>query len=194
MSATRRHIVWLNGAFGAGKTTAARILAAEIPGAVIVDPEEIGTLLRPVLQPVAPVRDFQEWPAWRQLVAVTLNAVLRELAEGGPSLVIVPQTVIVEEYWSEIISDLDPSVRLTPVALHIDSDEHRRRATDDTEEPGALRWRLGRFASFREAEWIRREFIGIDVSTLSRDATVAAIRASAYLSAADRRSSTPPMI
>lgn len=194
MSATRRHIVWLNGAFGAGKTTAARILAAEIPGAVIVDPEEIGTLLRPVLQPVAPVRDFQEWPAWRQLVAATLNAVLRELAEGGPSLVIVPQTVIVEEYWSEIISGLDPSARLTPVALHIDSDEHRRRATDDTEEPGALWWRLGRFASFREAEWIRREFIGIDVSTLSRDATVAAIRASAYLSAADRRSSTPPMI
>lgn len=176
MSATGRHIVWINGAFGAGKTTAARILADEIPGAVIVDPEEIGALLRPVLQPVSPVRDFQEWPAWRQLVAATLNAVLRELPEGGPSLVIVPQTVLVEEYWSEIISDLDPSVRLTPVVLHVGPEEHRRRATDDTEEPGALRWRLSRFKSFREAGWIRREFIGVDVSDLSRDATVAAIR------------------
>lgn len=176
MSATGRHIIWLNGAFGAGKTTAAQILADEIPGSVIVDPEEVGALLRPVLQPVAPVRDFQEWPAWRQLVAATLNAVLRELPEDGPSLIIVPQTVFVEEYWSEIISDLDPSVRLTPVALHVDPEEHRRRATDDTEEPGALRWRLSRFASFREAGWIRREFIGVDVSELSRDGTVAAIR------------------
>lgn len=47
-------------AFGSGKTTAAKLLAQKVPGAVIVDPEEIGALLRPVLQPVVPVQDFQE--------------------------------------------------------------------------------------------------------------------------------------
>lgn len=120
MQQTQPHIIWINGAFGSGKTTAAKLLAQKVPGVVIVDPEEIGTLLRPVLQPVVPVRDFQEWPAWRQLVAATLNAVHRELPEGSPITIVVPQTVTVEDYWSEIASGLDPSVRLTPVALSID--------------------------------------------------------------------------
>lgn len=181
MQRRRNHIIWINGAFGSGKTTAARLLADEIPGAVVVDPEEVGALLRPVLQPVAPVRDFQDWSAWRRLVAATLNAVLGEFPEGRDSVVVVPQTVTVKEYWSELVSELDPSIVLTLVALHVDPEEHCRRATDDTEEPGALRWRLSRFPAFQEAEWIRGTFTGIDVSTLSREETVAAIRSVAVL-------------
>ncbi|MEJ6550320.1 AAA family ATPase [Corynebacterium sp. USCH3] len=190
MHPQRNHVIWLNGAFGTGKTTAARLLAEQTPGAVIVDPEEVGALLRPVLQPVAPVRDFQEWPAWRHLVAATLNAVLRELPDDGPSLVIVPQTITVEEYWSEIMTGLDPTVHLTPVALHIDPGEHRRRVVDDTEEPDAHRWRLSRFPDFREAEWIRSEFTGVDVSGLSRDETVAAVRVASQV-ASEPRSTRP---
>ncbi|MEY8566541.1 AAA family ATPase [Corynebacteriaceae bacterium 7-707] len=177
MQRRKNHIIWINGAFGAGKTTAANLLADEIPGAVVVDPEEVGALLRPILQPVAPVRDFQEWSAWRRLVAATLNSVLRELPEAPESVVIVPQTVTVEEYWSEIVSELDPTAFLTPVALHVDPEEHCRRATDDTEESGALRWRLSRFPAFRDADWIRREFESIDVSELTRKETVARILA-----------------
>ena len=147
---------------------------------VIVDPEEVGALLRPVLQPVVPVHDFQEWPAWRKLVATTLNAVLRELPEGSPVTIVVPQTVMVEDYWSEITSDLDPSVRLTPVVLNIDPVEHRRRAEEDTEESGALRWRLNKFPVFQQAAWLRRAFTNIDVSSLTQEQTVAAIRAVAF--------------
>ena len=54
-----RRVLWINGAFGAGKTTTARLIRTRVPGSVIVDPEEIGSMLRPVLQPVAPVRDFR---------------------------------------------------------------------------------------------------------------------------------------
>ena len=177
MQQTQPHVIWINGAFGSGKTTAAKLLAQKVPGAVIVDPEEIGALLRPVLQPVVPVHDFQEWPAWRKLVSSTLNAVLRELPEDGPKTIVVPQTVTVEDYWSEITSDLDPSIRLTPVVLNIDTAEHRRRVEEDTEEPDALRWRLNNFPVFQQAAWLRRAFADIDVSSLTQEQTVAVIRA-----------------
>ena len=48
-------------------------------------------------------------------MAATLNAVHRELPEDSPMIIVVPQTVTVEGYWSEITSGLDPSIRLTPV-------------------------------------------------------------------------------
>ncbi|UTT51164.1 AAA family ATPase [Rhodococcus gordoniae] len=170
-----RRIVWINGAFGAGKTTAARLLAHAIPGAVIVDPEAVGALLRPVLQPVAAVRDFQMWSAWRTLVAATLNAVVHELPDDGPQLVIVPQTITDESYWTQIRAALDPRVDVTGVALYVDSVEHRRRVTEDAEEQDALRWRLGHFDHFNTAEWIRTAFTSIDTSTLTPEAVAAAV-------------------
>ena len=42
-------IVWLNGAFGAGKTTAARELMDLLPGSTLCDPELIGVGLRHML-------------------------------------------------------------------------------------------------------------------------------------------------
>lgn len=180
MQQTQPHVIWINGTFGSGKTTAAKLLAQKVPGAVIVDPEEIGALLMPVLQPVVPVQDFQEWPAWRKLVASTLNAILRELPEDSPMSIVVPQTVTVEDYWSEITSDFDPSIRLTPVVLNIDPVEHRRRAEEDTEEPNALQWRLNNFPVFQQSAWLQRAFTDIDVSSLTQEQTVAAIRAVAF--------------
>ena len=46
-------VIWLNGAFGVGKTTVARALAAELPDALVVDPEDIGRMLRKVVPPAA---------------------------------------------------------------------------------------------------------------------------------------------
>ncbi|KAA9394563.1 ATP-binding protein [Kocuria coralli] len=163
----RGHVVWINGAFGAGKTTVARRLAQAVPGAVIVDPEEVGSILRQALQPVSPVHDFQEWAAWRELVAATLNAVVHQLPETGPRMVIVPQTITDEAYWSQITASLDPEFQVTAIALHVDRDEHRRRVLEDTDEPGALRWRLGKFEHFREATWVRAAFTGIETSALT---------------------------
>jgi hypothetical protein len=171
----RDRVVWINGAFGAGKTTTARLLAQSVPGSVLIDPEEVGSMLRPVLQPVTPVRDFQEWNAWRELVAATLNAVMRELPEDGPRLAIVPQTITNEAYWSQITAALDPAIELLPIALHVSPDEHRRRATEDSEEPDALQWRLRRFEGFRDADWIRMAFAGIDTSQLSPTAAASAV-------------------
>lgn len=113
-------------------------------------------------------------------MASTLNAILRELPEDSPMIIVVPQTVTVEDYWSEITSDFDPSIRLTPVVLNIDPVKHRRRAEEDTEEPNALQWRLNNFPVFQQSAWLQRAFTDIDVSSLTQEQTVAAIRAVAF--------------
>jgi hypothetical protein len=51
-------IVWLNGAFGAGKTATGAELQPLVPGARLFDPETVGYMLRPNLAD-HPVRDFQ---------------------------------------------------------------------------------------------------------------------------------------
>jgi adenylylsulfate kinase-like enzyme len=50
-------IVWLNGTFGAGKTTTAPEVVTRLPEARIFDPEHVGFLLRQVLP--EPPGDFQ---------------------------------------------------------------------------------------------------------------------------------------
>lgn len=160
------HVLWINGAFGAGKTTTANLLTQSIPGSVLLDTEEIGSLLRPVLQPVAPVLDFQEWSAWRVLVATTLNAVVDELPTTGPRLVIVPQTITNQVYWSQIKAGLRPEIDVVTVALRVTQQEHLRRAREDVEEPDALRWRLNRFDDFHAAEWLHTEFSTIETTAL----------------------------
>ncbi|MEW2546658.1 hypothetical protein AB0910_12900 [Streptomyces sp. NPDC047002] len=39
-------IIWVNGPFGGGKTTTARLLHRQLPTSLITDPEEIGFVLR----------------------------------------------------------------------------------------------------------------------------------------------------
>lgn len=57
-----RVIIWLNGAFGAGKTTTCSHLVRLVPGAHVFDTEQVGFMLGHVLHEAVPVRDFQEWP------------------------------------------------------------------------------------------------------------------------------------
>lgn len=63
-------IVWLNGAFGAGKSTVAVALRELTPGARLFDPEYVGFLLRRFV-PI-PTGDFQDLPLWRELVVAHL--------------------------------------------------------------------------------------------------------------------------
>ena len=66
-------IIWLNGAFGAGKTTAAQETLDLLPGSALFDPELVGSGLRTMLpkERLAQVDDFQDLPSWRRLVVDT---------------------------------------------------------------------------------------------------------------------------
>ncbi|MFI9787507.1 NUDIX domain-containing protein [Kitasatospora sp. NPDC051984] len=97
-------IVWVNGAFGAGKTTACRELTGLLPGSVLFEPDTVGALLRATLPPgrLAEVTDPQELPAWRRLVAETAAA----LAEEATGPVLVPMTLLRQEHRDEIFGSL----------------------------------------------------------------------------------------
>ena len=62
----------LNGAFGIGKTTVATLLAREVPGARIYNPEQIGYVLRRlpgvVFGPAGKPDDYQDMALWRWLI------------------------------------------------------------------------------------------------------------------------------
>lgn len=78
---------------------------------------------------------------------------------------------------NDIVGD---GLQLVDLQHPLDLVEHRRRAEEDTEEPDALRWRLNNFPVFQQAAWLRRAFTDIDVSSLTQEQTVAAIRAVAF--------------
>jgi 8-oxo-dGTP pyrophosphatase MutT (NUDIX family)/predicted kinase len=97
-------IVWINGAFGAGKTTTARELIELIPNSTLFDPEDIGAAVVRLLPPkhLAEVGDFQDLPIWRRLVIDTAAALHAEL--GGT--LVVPMTLLRQEYRDEIFGAL----------------------------------------------------------------------------------------
>ena len=55
-------IIWINGAFGAGKTQTAYELHRRLPGSWVYDPEETGFLLRKTLPSALRLDDFQDYP------------------------------------------------------------------------------------------------------------------------------------
>jgi hypothetical protein len=61
-------IIWINGAFAAGKTTLAEELERRLPDAMPFDPEYVGYILIKWVPP-ADSGDFQDIPLWRRLVA-----------------------------------------------------------------------------------------------------------------------------
>jgi 8-oxo-dGTP pyrophosphatase MutT (NUDIX family)/predicted kinase len=97
-------VVWINGAFGAGKTTTARELIDLIPNSTLFDPELIAGALTQLLpaKRLAEVSDVQDLPVWRRLMIDTAAALLAEL--GGT--LVVPMTLLRQEYRDEIFGGL----------------------------------------------------------------------------------------
>jgi predicted kinase len=92
-------IIWLNGGFGAGKTTLAEELHRRIPGAIVYDPEDVGLMLWKWLEPND---DFQDLPSWRELVVATALSLRRHHADT----LIVPMSLIRDAYRAEILRAL----------------------------------------------------------------------------------------
>ena len=97
-------LLWINGAFGSGKTTAAYELKARYPHLHVLDPEEIGFTQRRLLPPDLRGGDFQDQPLWRAWVYDLL-----EVASRSSHPVIVPMTLVNPEYFSQIVERLRSS-------------------------------------------------------------------------------------
>ncbi len=105
-------ILFINGAFGVGKTTVAQALAACLPNSLLFDPEEVGFFLRRIVHPVEQPTDFQDLALWRMLTVHTAQA-LR--AVYGRDL-IVPMTIWQPAYFAEVVGGLRA---LEPACYHI---------------------------------------------------------------------------
>jgi len=95
-------IVWINGAFGAGKTTTAFELHRRIPSSFVYDPENVGYFIRKNAPEQFSKGDFQDIPLWRQMNYEMLAMLLRQY----DGIIIVPMTVVNKEYHDEIIGKL----------------------------------------------------------------------------------------
>jgi hypothetical protein len=114
-------IIWINGGFGAGKTTLAEELHRRLPGALVYDPEDVGLMLWKWMPPNG---DFQHLPSWRELVVATTLSLRRHHAET----LIVPMSLIRDTYRAEILSGLaDAGEEVLHVFLEADASALRKR-------------------------------------------------------------------
>ena len=114
-------IIWLNGGFGAGKTTLAEELRRRLPDAVMYDPEEVGLMLWKWLPRNG---DFQHLPSWRELVIATAVSLRRHHADT----LIVPMSLIRDAYRDEILGGLaDAGEQVLHVFLELDAEVLRAR-------------------------------------------------------------------
>lgn len=95
-------VIWLNGAFGAGKTQTAYELHRRLPDSFVYDPENAGYFMRANLPEVCKGIDFQDYPMWRSVN----YEMLRYICQSYAGVVIVPMTLTNRTYYDEIIGAL----------------------------------------------------------------------------------------
>lgn len=59
-------IVWINGAFGSGKTTVSKKLQNSLENSTIFDPELVGGAISHLMPQNLKLNDFQDYPEWRE--------------------------------------------------------------------------------------------------------------------------------
>lgn len=95
-------IIWLNGAFGSGKTTCAFELNRRLPNSYVYDPENVGYFIRKNTPKKIQKADFQDHEQWRSFN----YEMLKYIASEYLGIIIVPMTINNHQYYEEIIQRL----------------------------------------------------------------------------------------
>lgn len=126
-------IIWLNGAFGAGKTQTACELHRRLPGSCVYDPENAGFFLRDNLPPGLAPADFQDHPLWRSFNRELLD----DIASRFDGHVIVPMTLTVRAYYDELVAPLAEKHDLRHIILQAGEATLRKRLASRFERPSS---------------------------------------------------------
>lgn len=95
-------IIWINGAFGSGKTQTAHELHRRIHNSFIYDPENVGYFIRKNIPIEIMEKDFQDYPMWREMN----YTLLKEMSDQYNGIIIVPMTIVNPQYFQEIVGKL----------------------------------------------------------------------------------------
>jgi len=164
-------IVMLNGSFGIGKTTVAKLLRDALKGSAIYDPEWAGIVMMRLPKWVelkgSGTEDFQNIGLWRRSAVAGVR--LFRLFASGP--VIVPMTFSHRAYFDEVVMGfrrLDPDLRVFCLKASLPTVKQRLvvRGTG-IEGPGA-EWIARRIVECTEAH--RDAHFGEAVDTEDRTA------------------------
>lgn len=165
-------IVWINGTHGVGKTTTSALVQQLVPDSRVLDAEKVGETLMDITPGLPDTDNFQHWPPWRALVVETARQVLDYT--GGT--LVMPMTVLVEEYWREISAGLARhGIPVRHFVLHADEATLRDRIAGEHEVPSPFR--LHYVAEYAEAArtWLHAEAEIVDTTHLSPARTASRI-------------------
>ncbi|MEU4514812.1 ATP-binding protein [Nonomuraea wenchangensis] len=160
-------IIWINGTHGAGKTTTSALVQPLIPDSRVFNAEKVGETLMDITPGLPWTGNFQHWPPWRPLVVETARRVLDYT--GGT--LVMPMTVLVEEYWREISAGLARhDIPVRHFVLHADQETLRGRIEGDTAlGPVPSPFRLHYLEPYAEAAraWLHAEAEVVDTTHLT---------------------------
>lgn len=154
-------IVFLNGAFGVGKTSTARALHEALPESLIFDPESVGAMLRDTLKERTDwPGDYQSLPAWGRIVV----AIVRELRRDYEQPLIVPMTVWRLDVWRRLRDGFqEADFELRAFRLTASEETLRVRILGRPDEEGPHGWCLRHMPVAIAA--LRDEEYGIEIRT-----------------------------
>jgi len=158
-------IVWINGTHGIGKTTTSTLVQQQLPDARVLDAEMVGGVLMDIKPGLPATDNFQHWDPWRPLVVDTARRVLGFV--GGT--LVMPMTVLVEEYWREISSGLaEHGIPIRHFVLHAEEATLRHRIENDA-RMGPSAFRHSYVEPYFEAArtWLHGEAEVIDTTHLT---------------------------
>lgn len=116
-------IVWINGAFGSGKTQAAYELQRRIPNSYVYDPENTGFFIAKNIPLSISENDFQDYPMWRKFNCDMLDYISKHYAGH----LIVPMTITNRQYYEEIIAYLSEKYDIKHIILYAEKKTLLRR-------------------------------------------------------------------
>jgi broad-specificity NMP kinase len=95
-------IIWVNGAFGSGKTQTAFELNRQIKYSYVYNPENIGYFLRKNIPKEIIQGNFQHQPLWR----IINYEIIKNICLKYNGILIIPMTIYNKNYFDEIIGKL----------------------------------------------------------------------------------------
>ena len=168
-------VVLVNGSFGVGKTTVARLLRGALRGSAVYDPECAGLALMWLAKlsrrkgPGA--EDFQHFKLWRKSAVAGVRA-FRALARDP---VIVPMTFSHRPYFDEVVAGIrrfDSEVRVFCLKASLPTVKERLAGRGDKTDGPDAEWMARRIVECAEAH--RDPHFGEPVNTEDRPAAAVA--------------------